>query len=181
MTLPADLSQAIERVMQRFRQMVLGVGARHALRGADVDELVQDVRVRIWKGRTTSEEIESLPTSYIYQTAKSAALDMMRRRRREAARTDEIGDEAVTAVAGPARADDPASLRELERQVESALAQLVPSRRVVVRMSLAGYERQQIVERLGWSEGKVRNLLSRGMNDLRTHLSALMREDTTRG
>lgn len=181
MTLPGDLSQAIEGVLQRFRQMVLGVGARHALRGADVDELVQDVRIRIWKGRTTSEEIQALPTSYIYQVAKTAALDMMRRRRREASRADEMDDDVVGAVAGHARSDDQAALGELEGQVEAALAQLVPSRRVVVRMSLAGYDRQQIVERLGWSEGKVRNLLSRGMDDLRTHLSASLREDSTHG
>ena len=57
-------------------------------------------------------------------------------------------------------------------QVEAALATLVPTRRIVVRMSLAGYDRAQIVERTGWSEAKVRNLLSRGMEDLRTQLRA---------
>ena len=180
MTLPGDLSLALEAVVHRFRQMVLSIGARHALRGADVDELFQDVRIRLWKGRTTSEEIQALPTSYVYQAAMSAAVDMLRRKRRQDARADDMDEEAVARVPQRAQADDLAQLRDLQAQVEVALARLVPSRRMVVRMSLAGYDRQQIVDRLGWSDGKVRNLLSRGMDDLRTHLEVLMREGTTR-
>ena len=99
----------------------------------------------------------------------SAAVDMLRRKRRDAGRTDDVQDEEVGEVPHRAHADDLVQLRDLQAQVEVALARLVPSRRMVVRMSLAGYDRQQIVDRLGWSDGKVRNLLSRGMDDLRTH------------
>ncbi len=41
------------------------------------------------------------------------------------------------------------------------------SRRVVVRLYLAGYKREEIAEMLGWSEPKTRNLLYRGLADLR--------------
>lgn len=170
MTLPGDLSHALEGVLQRFRQMVRSVGARHALRDADLDELVQDVRIRLWKGRGTSEEIRALPTSYVYQAAMSAAVDMLRRRRREASRSTDAAADDVDRVPLRGGADDLARLRDLEARVEAALGRLVPTRRVVVRMSLAGYDKQQIMERLGWSDARVRNLLSRGMDDLRSHL-----------
>ncbi len=178
MTLPGDLSQTLEGVIERFRAMVLSVGAKHALRGADLDELIQDLRIRLWRGRTTSEEIRSLPTSYIYQAAMSAAVDMLRRRRRDADRFDDAGEEGMGQLPHRGSADDAAHLSDLERAVEAALARLVPSRRMVVRMALAGYDKQQIVDRLGWSEGKVRNLLSRGMEDVRAHLADLRPEAT---
>lgn len=151
--------------------MILSVGAKHALHGADVDELFQDLRIRLWKGRTTSEEIEALPTSYIYQAAMSAAVDMLRKRRRAAARVVDEGDDIVTNVPQRAGADDDTRLRDLQAQLEVALQRLIPNRRMVVRMSLAGYDRREIGERLGWSEAKVRNLLSRGMDDLRSLLA----------
>jgi RNA polymerase sigma-70 factor (ECF subfamily) len=56
---------------------------------------------------------------------------------------------------------------ELGATVHRALALLVESRRAVVRMHLAGYDRLEIAELLGWSEAKTRNLLYRGLGDLR--------------
>lgn len=181
MSIPDDLSRSLESVLRKFRAMVLSVGARHALRGDDLDELEQDVRIRLWHGRTTSEEIRALPTSYIYQTAMSAALDMLRRRRRVDARSAPLDDSRVPNIAHRAQTDERAQLHELEHQVEAALTHLVPNRRVVVRMSLAGYDRQQIAVRLGWSDAKVRNLLSRGMDDLRAQLAERLTEETTDG
>ena len=67
------------------------------------------------------------------------------------------------------------------REVLAARLPFVPNRRVVVRMSLAGYDRQQIAVRLGWSDAKVRNLLSRGMDDLRAQLAERLTEETTDG
>lgn len=181
MTLPGDLSHALESVVARFRAMVVSVGARHALRDEDLDELLQDVRIRLWRGRTTSEEIRALPTSYVYQAATTAAVDMLRRRRREVARSESIDDERREAVPLRARADDALDVHEVEAAVEAALGSLVPSRRMVVRMSLAGYDRHEIAERLGWSDAKVRNLLSRGMDDLRARLRARLSTEETHG
>ncbi len=38
-------------------------------------------------------------------------------------------------------------------------------------MYLVGYSRQEIADLLGWSEAKTRNLLYRGLDDLRRALS----------
>jgi RNA polymerase sigma-70 factor (ECF subfamily) len=42
----------------------------------------------------------------------------------------------------------------------------------VVRMHLAGYERHEIADLLGWTEPKTRNLLYRGLSDLRQILES---------
>jgi DNA-directed RNA polymerase specialized sigma24 family protein len=44
-------------------------------------------------------------------------------------------------------------------------------------MSLAGYSRQEIGARLDWSDAKVRNLLSRGMQELRDALRSQLERD----
>ena len=47
------------------------------------------------------------------------------------------------------------------------IEELGEGRRVVVRLHLAGYDREEIGRMLGWSEPKTRNLLYRGLADLR--------------
>jgi RNA polymerase sigma-70 factor (ECF subfamily) len=62
---------------------------------------------------------------------------------------------------------------DLAVALDRALLELVASRRGVVRMHLAGYPRQEIADLMGWSEAKTRNLLYRGLEDLRQQLTAL--------
>ena len=62
---------------------------------------------------------------------------------------------------------------ELQEQVGRAVDSLIPARRSVVRMYLAGYAREEIADLLGWSEPKTRNLLYRGLADLRERLTAM--------
>jgi RNA polymerase sigma factor (sigma-70 family) len=61
---------------------------------------------------------------------------------------------------------------ELAEQVERAIETIHPSRRPVVRMHLMGHPREEIAQLLGWSDGKTRNLLYRGLADLRERLLA---------
>jgi RNA polymerase sigma-70 factor (ECF subfamily) len=61
---------------------------------------------------------------------------------------------------------------ELAEQVERAVQSIQPSRRPVVRMHLLGHSREEIAQLLGWSESKTRNLLYRGLADVRERLLA---------
>lgn len=84
MTLPEaeqHLSLAVEAVLKRFGAMVRQVGRRYRLDDGDVDEVMQEVRIRLWRAQRTSEQIGEVSTSYVYRTASSAALDVIRRRR----------------------------------------------------------------------------------------------------
>src|SRR4051794_41394558 len=84
MTLPEaerHLSLTVEAVVSRFGAMVRQVGRRYRLDEADLDEVMQEVRIRLWRAQGTSEQIGEVNTSYVYRTASSAALDVIRRRR----------------------------------------------------------------------------------------------------
>jgi RNA polymerase sigma-70 factor (ECF subfamily) len=178
MTLPEaehHLSLAVETVLKRFGAMVRQVGRRYRLDDADVDEVMQEVRIRLWRAQGTSEQIGEVSTSYVYRTASSAALDVIRRRRSRRGEHHQSLDDERAAVALPEPSPDPHGVlegSEVAEQVTRALDTIPASRRPVVKMYLAGHPREEIAELMGWTEGKTRNLLYRGLADLRERLMA---------
>ena len=98
------VSSAIETLIARFRTMVRSVGARRGLVEADLDEVLQDVRIRLWHAGEGGKALEELGSSYLYHLAITAVLDLLRRRRaRRANDTDDIGErtELTTNTASP--------------------------------------------------------------------------------
>jgi RNA polymerase sigma-70 factor (ECF subfamily) len=165
------VSSTIEALITRFRTMVRSVGARRGLVEADLDEVLQDVRIRLWQAGEGGKALDELGSSYLYHVATTAALDLLRRRRsRRADATDDIHErtELMTENASP---HDAVEARELASQIEAAIDTLSMDRRVAVRMHLAGYDREDIARMLGWTEARTRNLLYRGLDDLRRRLT----------
>jgi len=163
-------SSAIESTIARFAGVVRVVAARYHLSPSDRDDLVQEVRVRLWRALEV-ERIESLPASYLYRTATSAALVLIRRRR--TMREDPLDDVDPSEPGLTATAANPerqAQLSDLALRIERAIETISESRRPVVRMYLAGYGSAEIGELMGWTEAKARNLLYRGLADLRQRL-----------
>jgi RNA polymerase sigma-70 factor (ECF subfamily) len=168
-------ASALERVLDRFAGVALRAGAAHGLRGDDLDEVMQDVRIRIWRAGGGLPKLEALTSSYIYRTAASAAVDMLRRRR--ARREQTVGDrtgsmlqlESQPTASADARLMSAETLAAIQRAIED----IPVNRRAVVRMYLKGYDRYEIAALLQWSEAKTRNLLYRGLEDLRERLTAL--------
>jgi RNA polymerase sigma-70 factor (ECF subfamily) len=165
------ISDQLESLVTRYAGALRSIAARYRLTSVDHDDLVQEVRVRLWRA-LDSERMEVVPTSYLYRTATSAALDLIRRRRasRQDAMEDLPGIERSVADAAP-RPDQAAQLSELAAQLERALEAIPESRRRVVRMYLVGYNSTEIGALMGWSEAKARNLLYRGLGDLRERLA----------
>lgn len=118
-----------------------------------------------------------VPASYVYRAAVSAALDLLRRRRAHGAGQavpleGPEGEGTAPAARATAGADAQLDASELAAQVARAIESIPASRRAVVRMYLAGYPREEIASLMGWSEAKTRNLLYRGLADLRERLTA---------
>lgn len=182
---PQTSFASLEAVVADFADMVRRVAWRHRLVDADADEVMQEVRIRLWRSHGTgapgSEQIARAPASYVYRTAVSAALDLLRRRRTQRAGLtmaleEEGGAGAAAAAAALAAAGDRGPDAELEAseltaQVARAIETIPASRRPAVRMYLAGYPREEIASLMGWSEAKTRNLLYRGLADLRERLT----------
>ena len=170
---PDSLSPVLEAILGRFSRLVRQVAARHGVQQRELDDLFQDVRIRLWSALQSDEKIRGVSSSYVYHTARAACLDRLRqaRSRREVPVHLEQrgGERSLTAGAA---ADAGVERGELAEQLARAVGALSESRRPVVRMYLAGYDREEIAEVLGWSEARTRNLLYRGLHDLRTTLTA---------
>lgn len=168
------VSHALESVMTRYSGVLRTVGARYRLPAADVDELTQEVRVRLWGALGTDERIDAISPSYLYRAATTAAIDIVRRRRSTRVESlDQVEDAEVSARRAPPTPERDTSLRELGERIEDALTSLAASRRPVVRMYLAGYGTTEIGEIMGWTEAKARNLVYRGLADLRARLRVM--------
>lgn len=174
-TEPDQLSPALERTLGNFAGILRRVCWRYRFSGADADELLQEVRIRLWRAHggeeRAHERIAGIPASYLHRTALSAAIDLLRRRRaRGGDRMVAIEDQDDgPETPGP---DQAFAESELAEQVERAIETIQPSRRPVVRMHLMGHPREEIARVLGWSDAKTRNLLYRGLADVRERLLA---------
>lgn len=180
---PEPLSLALEAVLARFSGLVRRVGWKHGLDGDDLDEVMQDVRLRLWRARGDSEQIQASSASYVYRTAMSAALDLIRRRRRTVGWQDKTGgnqpegeneiDQVPSSLPGGGSPETDLEASEVSRAVELAISRISKARRPVVRMYLMGHPPMEIATLMGWTEPKMRNLLYRGLADLRAELTAM--------
>lgn len=172
MTKADVLSAELERIASRYARMLRSVGRSRGLGDAELDELIQEVRIRLWRA-LTEDRLRTVQTSYVYRAALSAALDMIRRRRaRPEDPLEEQTEANEPAVAERHQPDGVLEETELGTRIKQAVDELDEPRDVVVRLYLSGYGRLEIAEFLGWTEPKVRNLLYRGLADLRTKLAA---------
>ncbi len=171
-TIRDDASSALEEHIRRFAGLLRHARRRHGLAPEDLDELVQEVRVRLWRAQGTGEKISAVSSSYMYRTAMSAAVDLIRRRRHERHEVATI-DGGVAREVLPDPSPGPDASEEILQAMGRALGKLARPRAVAVRMHLAGYSRDEIGSILGWSEAKTRNLIYRGLADLRARLTEL--------
>jgi len=155
----------IEQLIGHWRRLLSGLAKRHGLDAVELDEIEQDVRIRLWRHAERQPEAGTAP-SYVYGAVMSAVMDLLRTRRVHSGRRVSLDDVSYVLPAAP---DSPAEAAVMAA-LEQALRQMEQSRRVVVRLHLDGKDRDAIAAILGWSDAKVRNLLYRGLEDLRTIL-----------
>ena len=171
MSEPRDtLSPALAATLQRFTGHVQAIARRYGIASEERDELVQEVRIRLWRALETGDRISGAPASYVYRAAISAAVDLIRRRRARREVHVDHGRASGEAVFGRSELVDLPERGELAERVAAAVEALLPTRRPVVRMYLAGYRLEEIAGLLGWTAARTRNLLYRGLGDLRESL-----------
>ncbi len=166
-------SAALDALLARYGALLRLAGARRGLPAFEFDDLLREIRLRLRTAEERGANLALLPASDLYRTAATAAVDVLRRQR---ARQNDNLAQAPTPPA--ARHADPAArqaLAELGDAVAASLEQLAATRRPVVRLFLAGYSREEIASLLGWTEAKTRNLLARGLGDLRMQLRLRLR------
>jgi len=172
-----ETDQRFERLLQQYSALLKGLISQHCPRdlGIDVVDVEQEARLRLWRALEREKELTD-PASYIHRIAITTTIDAVRRvlARREDqlhASDDDDANDGLTITVDPSHAPDAvAERRELMQRIGAAVASLQENRRHAVKLHLQGLGLAEIAELLGWTEAKVRNLVYRGMEDLREAL-----------
>jgi RNA polymerase sigma-70 factor (ECF subfamily) len=147
--------------------------------GLSFDDIFQDVSVRLWNSLARGTEIRDV-ASYLHRIAATAAIDALRRvkaRREEQmhlppAQDSEFEFEGTPPIDAQSSPEAVARYQELIAIVQAVLERLPENRRRAVRLHLQGLTTAEIAELMAWSEAKARNLVYRGLDDLRSELRA---------
>lgn len=146
--------------------------------GLHRDEIEQEARIRLWRALRRETAIVDL-RRYLRRIVATAAIDAMRqiRSRREIPLERSEPESVNEAVPFELPASDPspervASARELADVARRILNELPTNRRRAVALYLRGLSAEEVAALMGWSEPKARNLLYRGLADLRARLLA---------
>src|SRR5499426_2733711 len=171
----AEFNAILEKYGAFLRQTIARVCPKDL--GIQFDDIEQDARLRLWRAIEAEREI-NFHGSYIYKIVISVTINAIRRakaRREEQLRLlwdDEDEDAAevkpiIPAAGAENSPEAQAEREELLRKVEDAMARLPESRRLAVGLHLKGMTTDEIADLMGWSEPKARNLVYRGLKDLR--------------
>ncbi len=139
--------------------------------GLDPEDILQDVRIRIWK-LICSERTILNPASYIRRIINSAVIDQLRKRRRDDSLYLHERQKHVSEQNFPYHGEG-IQKKAFEETVGRAVEQLMDSRRQVVKLYLLNLNIQEIASYMNWSLDKTRNLLYRGFADIRKSLKNL--------
>lgn len=171
--------QPVQRLEELVREYAGAVRAAVARVGGSAgrslrEDIEQRVFLEIWKQVSREQTIEN-PSSYIYRAAVRETVRVLKEERRKTggvidqgtSHGSEQGEDVATEAPNPARI---AQGRELGRVIHEVIGTLAPERQHAVRGHLAGWGAQDLMRLKGWSYNRTRNLIQRGMADLRQRL-----------
>lgn len=165
---------AFEQLIERHQALVAGTVARMLGSNSDVEDIAQQVFIRVWKsaGRYTAR---AKFTTWLLKITRNLVFNELRRakRRAQVPIQSEAGTEAITLKDETTSAPDASLLEhELQGAIEDAITQLPESQRMA--LVLRRYEQlsyEQIAEILDLSVPAVKSLLFRARSELRERLS----------
>lgn len=167
----ARAAERFEALWRGFRPKVRArLRAQRLLdQSVDADDLEQEVYLRLWQALANDRTIEQ-PASYIYRTINAAVIDAARRAQaREASRRGNVAPDDI--AAGAQANPEPSSQRgEITDAVSRQFDQMKPDRVQAIKLHLQGYTTHEIGRITGWTEARARNLVYRGLSQLRGEL-----------
>lgn len=132
------------------------------------DDLVQTALLKILELRQRSEQRQALSPFYLKRVAYSALVDEIRRfeRKRETPLEDEDGEPMPVASSTPGP-DRLQAGREIGEGIRDCLGTLLRQRKLAVTLYLQDVSVVDAARILGWDLKQTRNLVYRGLGDLR--------------
>ena len=162
-----DTRPALRDLEARLRPFV----ARRVSSSADVDDVVQDVFLRMQRGLSTLRDEERFGP-WVYQVARSAIAEHRRARTRHP-----IADREVDETEGPVTTIDDGEDGAVERNLATYVAPFIamlpsPYREALTLTELEGVSQKDGAEMIGISVSGMKSRVQRGREKLRALLEA---------
>lgn len=134
--------------------------------GLDIDDILQEIKIRIWKVIHDEKKITNF-SSYIKRIVDSSIIDQFRKLKREEGiylfeKSKQIAEQNNQYTAELIGGD-----RDIKEIVGKAVEELLETRKKVVKLYLLNMSIDEIAIYFSWSRDKTRNLLYRGLCDLK--------------
>src|SRR6187401_1327253 len=167
-------TRAFEQLIEKHQTLVAGTVARMLGSSSDVEDIAQQVFVRVWKSASRYVARAKF-TTWLLKITRNLVFNELRRRSRHTQLPLQVESEDNERPIRDERALAPdASLldQELQRAIETAIEQLPETQRMaVVLRRYDGLSYEEIAEVLDQSVPAVKSLLFRARTELRTRLS----------
>lgn len=167
---PWSTDRDLEALLARFANFIRAQIQKFEVQrfGIDPDDIAQEVRIKIWKLIKSEKNIVSY-ASYIKKIVDTVVIDQLRLLRKD---EQLYRMERQKQVAEQLNGYRPEVLRNalMKEAVGKAVESLIESRRNVVKLYLFELSIEEISRFYGWSLHKTRNLLYRGLADLKRSL-----------
>ena len=167
-------TRAFEELIERHQALVAGTAARMLGSNSDVEDIAQQVFIRVWKSARRYVPRAKF-TTWLLKITRNLVFNELRRakRRAQVPLQSDPGTEEIPLKDETNPAPDASLLEdELQRAIEEAIMQLPESQRMA--LVLRRYEQlsyEQIADVLDLSVPAVKSVLFRARTELRTRLS----------
>ena len=167
-------TSAFEEVIERHQALVAGTAARMLGSNSDVEDIAQQVFIRVWKSARRYVPRAKF-TTWLLKITRNLVFNELRRakRRAQVPLQSDPGAEEIPLKDETNPAPDASLLEdELQRAIEEAIMQLPESQRMA--LVLRRYEQlsyEEIAEVLDLSVPAVKSVLFRARTELRSRLS----------
>ena len=159
---------AFEQLVETYREQVYRIALRMCSNAADADEAAQEAFLAAWKGLPNFRG-DSQFSTWLYQLTTHAAIDLMRREKRQIAAADITEVSAADPAPSPQQQAEQSEQREI---VRDAILQLAPEQReVVVLRFMEELSYEEIGAVLKLPSGTVKSRLNRAKAQLKEILS----------
>ena len=160
------LKSTLERFFQYIQAQIQKFDPQK--NGLDPDDLAQEIRIKIWQILEDEKKIKNL-ASYIKKVVDSTVIDHLRKTSRDERIIIQEKQRRIAEQETYYAKDNPYE-KDLRKIVGEAVDTLLESRQKAVRLFLLNLSIKEIACAFKWSEHKTRNLLYRGLADLKKKL-----------
>jgi RNA polymerase sigma factor (sigma-70 family) len=164
----AQKEQELASLLDRFSGFMRSHIQKYRVqyRGLDIDDILQETHIKLWKLLQSEKKITNY-TSYIRKIVDTSVMDFLRKFKRDEGIYIHEKSRRISETNFGYDTDYLYEQSDLKDLVGKAVESLIESRRKVVKLYLLNLSIEEIALYFHWSTHKTRNLLYRGLLDLK--------------